>query len=60
MQNTNPPPKIGRPRRNTVALHVRVTPETEAFLRRKARRKNTLGNIVDRAVNLLAIHDLVR
>ena len=59
MEMTYLPHKIGRPKKRTVALFVRVTPETEAFIRRKARRKNTLGNIVDRAVRLLAIRDLL-
>ncbi len=53
------PVRRGRPKKNTVALHVRVRPETARFLRYKARRKQTLGTVIDRAVRSLEIELLL-
>ncbi len=53
----NPPvEKRGRPRKSTRELHAYVSPETMNFLKYKARRKVTLGDVIDRAVRHLQRH----
>lgn len=54
--NENPhPERRGRPRKNTIRICVKLRPETLQFLRYKARRKVTLGDVIDRAVRHLEI-----
>ena len=56
----NPPvEKRGRPRKNTRQLCAYVSPETLKFLKYKARRKVTLGDVINRAVHLLEIESLL-